>query len=384
MGAIIVIAAIAYAAYWLLVARYREYTDDAYVAGNLVQVTPQVVGTVISIGADDTDFVKQGDVLVSLGSTDAQIALERAQAELGDAVRQVHKLFIGTRQYEAGVEMGVIGVQKAAADLQRREGMDEPGAVAREDIEHARQSNALSAAGLELAQAQLDSNRALTANTEVVRHPQVLAAAAHVRDAYLALRRTQIPSPITGYVARRAVQVGQRVNPGDALLAVVPLQEIWIDANFKEMQLRHIRIGQPVKVIADLYGDDIEYRGKIVGLGLGTGSAFSLLPAQNATGNWIKVVQRVPVRIELESDDVAKHPLRIGLSALVTIDTHRRDGAVLATQTRTAPAYSTTVYDQELHAADAMIAKIIDANLNIDNAAPNNKARRSTARKPRA
>lgn len=375
LALVVLIAAIAYGVYWFFVGRFHEYTDDAYVAGNLVQVTPQVTGTVTSIGADETDLVKQGDTLITLGSTDAQVALERAQAELGDAVRQVHKLFISTRQYEAGVAMGTIGLQRAQEDLHRREGMDEPGAVSREDIEHARQTTTLSAAGLELAQAQLDSSRALTANTDTVRHPQVLAAAARVHDAYLALQRTKIPSPVSGYVARRAVQVGQRVNPGEALLAVVPLQEIWIEANFKEVQLRHLRIGQPVKLIADIYGDNIEYHGKVVGLGLGTGAAFSLLPAQNATGNWIKVVQRLPVRIEIDRDDLNKHPLRIGLSMLVTVDTHQRDGAMLAAQPRTGPVYSTSVYDNDLHSADKLIADIINANLSTDSAAPKPKSK---------
>jgi len=360
---IIVAVAIGYGLYWFLISRYREYTDDAYVAGNLIQVSAQVAGTVVSIGADDTDLVKRSDILIKLGSNDANVALQRATADLGEAVRQVHKLFISEQQYAAGVTLGEIGLQRAQADLQRREGMAEPGAISQEDVQHAHETTSFSEAGLQLAQAQLDASRALTANTDVVKHPQVQAAAARLRDAYLAVHRTAIPSPVTGYVAKRAVQVGQHINAGETLMALFPLEEVWIDANFKEVQLRHLRIGQPVKLIADIYGDDIEYHGAVVGLGLGTGAAFSLLPAQNATGNWIKVVQRVPVRIALQPEELKKHPLRIGLSMAVTVDTHQRDGSVLATTPRSEIAYSTDVYDNELHAADALIASTITANL---------------------
>jgi membrane fusion protein (multidrug efflux system) len=362
-GIVLLIAALAYVVYWFFVAHYREYTDDAYVAGNLVQIAAQSAGTVISIGADETDYVQLGTPLIKLNTADATVALQRASAQLGDVVRQVNKMFISTRQYEAGVTLGEIGLVRAQQDQQRREGMAEPGAISQEDVEHARQTTSFSEAGLALAQAQLSGSRALVANTDIVRHPQVQAAAAQFRDAYLALQRTALTSPVSGYVAKRAVQVGQHVNAGETLMAVFPMQEIWIDANFKEVQLRHLRIGQPVEVIADLYGDDIVYHGTVAGLGLGTGAAFSLLPAQNATGNWIKVVQRLPVRILLKPEDVQKHPLRVGLSMAVTVDTHQRDGAVLATAPRTQAAYSTSIYDKELEAADKLIADIINANL---------------------
>jgi membrane fusion protein, multidrug efflux system len=379
---IVVAFAVVSGLYWLLVARYRESTDDAYVAGNLIQISAQLAGTVVSIGADDTDLVKRGDILIKLGGNDANVALQRATAELGEAVRQVHKLFISTQQYAAGVTMGEIGLKRAQADLQRREGLAEPGALSEEDVQHAHETTSFSEAGLLLAKAQLDSSRALTINTDIVRHPQVQAAAARLRDAYLAVHRTSIPSPVTGYVAKRAVQVGQHINPGETLMALFPMEEVWIDANFKEVQLRHLRIGQPVKIIADIYGDDIEYHGTVTGLGLGTGSAFSLLPAQNATGNWIKVVQRVPVRIALQADELKKHPLRIGLSMAVTVDTHQRDGSVLATTPRASVAYSTDVYDNELHTADALIAATIAANLgdaSTTNATPSVRAQTQPA-----
>jgi membrane fusion protein (multidrug efflux system) len=359
---VVIAATIIFGAYWLLTGRYHESTDDAYVAGNVVQITPQGTGTVISIGADETDSVRQGDILIALNPADAQIALERTQAELAEAVRQVQKLFFSARQYRAGVVTGEVYLQRAQSDAQRRDGMDTAGAVSEEDLEHSRQMQTFAMAGLAAAQAQLDSSLALTVKTDVAHHPQVLAAAAHVRDAFLALRRTQIPSPVGGYVAKRAVQVGQRVTQGDTLMAVVALDQMWVEANFKEVQLRHLRIGQPVQVTADIYGDNIEYAGKIAGLGLGTGAAFSLLPAQNATGNWIKVVQRLPVRIELDREQLKQHPLRIGLSMQITVDTHNRDGLALASKPRAQAAFSTDVYASEAHTADALIAKIIGDN----------------------
>ena len=379
LALIVALALVGYTIYWALVARYREYTDDAYVSGNLVQVTPQVTGTVVSIGADETDLVHEGATLVALGAADAKVTLARMEAELGRTVREVHKLFISTKQFEAGVELGEVGLRRAQADLKRREGMDEAGALSAEDLQHAREMETGSVAGLALAQAQLASSRAMVANTTVERHPQVLAAAAQVREAYLALKRTEIPAPVTGYVAKRAVQVGQRVNPGEPLLAIVPLNELWVDANFKENQIRHLRIGQPVTLIADLYGDSVEYKGTVQGLGLGTGAAFSLLPAQNATGNWIKVVQRLPVRIALDPEQLRQHPLRVGLSMQVTVDTHQRDGVVLAQAARNRPAFTTPVFDRELHEADALIESIIRNNLATDKAAAASPSRQATA-----
>jgi len=363
LAATVAVAALVYGAFWLLSGRFHESTNDAYVAGNMVQITPQIAGIVVSIGAEETDSVHQGDVLVALNPADAQVALDRTKAELADTVRQVQQLFSSTRQFEAGVAMSEAGLQRAEEDLQRRAGMDTAGAVSYEDLAHTQQMTTLAGAGLARAQAQYEASRALTANTDAAHHPQVLAAAARVREAYLALQRTRLPSPVSGYVAKRAVQVGQRVTPGETLLAVVPLEQIWVDANFKEVQLRHLRIGQPVAVTADIYGDDIEYSGRIVGLGLGTGSAFSVLPAQNATGNWIKVVQRVPVRIELDREQLRKHPLRIGLSMQVSVDTRNRDGNVLADRSFAEAAFSTPVFDAELHNADALIADIIATNL---------------------
>lgn len=215
---------------------------------------------------------------------------------------------------------------------------------------------------MEAAREQLSSNQSLTQGVPVQENPNVLAAAAKVREAYLAERRTALPAPVDGYVARRTVQLGQRVAPGAALMTIVPLSHVWVDANFKENQLRNLRLGQPAKLTADLYGKKVEYTGTVAGLGVGTGSAFALLPAQNATGNWIKVVQRVPVRIALDAAQVQEHPLRVGLSMDVTVNTQQRDGALLAGAPRTDPVAQTNVYGGLDQGAHAEVARIIAAN----------------------
>jgi membrane fusion protein (multidrug efflux system) len=362
LGLIVLVSAVGSGVYWVRVARFYESTDDAYVSGNLVQVTPQVAGTVVSIAADDTDLVKQGDTLVVLDTADAQVALDRAQAELAQAVRKVRNLFVNTEQFEATVALRQVELQRADTDLKRRIGLDEPGAVSAEDIQHARAAVATAQAALTVAREQLNSTRSLVEDTSIAQHPDVLAAAGRVREAYLALQRSKIPSAVTGYVAKRNVQVGQRVSPGAALMAIVPLNEVWVDANFKEVQLQHLRIGQPVTLSADSYGDKIEFKGTVAGMSAGTGGAFALLPAQNATGNWIKVVQRLPVRIVIDPQDLTKHPLRVGLSMIATVDIHNQDGTVLACAPRSKPAYTTPVFTQDSRAAEELIATVIRAN----------------------
>ncbi|MCX4164424.1 MULTISPECIES: EmrA/EmrK family multidrug efflux transporter periplasmic adaptor subunit [Paraburkholderia] len=357
---VILIAAIAYGLYYFLVARFHEGTDDAYVNGNVVQITPQVTGTVIAVNADDTQTVKAGDPIVVLDPADARVALEQAEAQLAQTVRQVRGLFADDSQYEAQVAVRQSDLSRAQDDLRRRMTVAQTGAVSQEEISHARDSVKSAQAALDAAQQQLASNRALTANTTVTDHPNVLAAAAKVRDAYLANARNTLPAPVDGYVAKRSVQVGQRVSPGNPLMAVVPLNSVWVDANFKEVQLRHIRIGQPVELTADVYGSSVKYQGKVVGFSAGTGSAFSLLPAQNATGNWIKVVQRLPVRVEIDPQQLEKHPLRIGLSMQVDVDIKDDSGSELSNAKNT--VYQTDVFAKYGDQADAEIARIIAAN----------------------
>jgi membrane fusion protein (multidrug efflux system) len=368
---------VGYGLYWGLHARYFVSTDNAYVAGNVVQVTPQVTGTVLAIRVEDTDFVKAGDPLVKLDPADAQVALDQAQAQLGQTVREVRTLFANDATYQANVKLREADlsrvqadVTKAQEDLTRRQGLTAKGAVSKEELEHAqtaltsaKSAQASAEAAVVAAREQLAANRTLIDGTSVEQHPNVQRAAARVREAYLALKRADLPAPVTGYIAKRSVQVGQRVPAGSPLMSIVPLDQVWVDANFKEVQLADMRIGQPVKVRADLYGGKVEYDGRIVGLGAGTGAAFALLPAQNATGNWIKVVQRVPVRVALDPKQLQEHPLRIGLSLDVSVDVHDQSGVALAAAPRASMASATEVFSGKDAAADALVKQIITHNI---------------------
>ncbi len=362
IGAVALVA-IGYTLYWAQVLRYHQGTDDAYVGGNVVQITPQISGTVIGIGADDTQFVKAGQPLVRLDQADARVALDQAEAQLARTVRDVRNLFATTSQLEAAVQLRQSDLDAAQKDLVRRQQLGSSGAVSGEELQHARDAVKGAQAGLLAAQQQLAATRARVDNTTLEDHPQVRDAAAAVRNAYLQLSRTELPAPVAGFVARRNVQLGQRVGPGAALMAVVPLDQVWVDANFKEPQLARMRVGQPVKLTADLYGTKIVYHGTVAGFGAGTGSAFSLLPAQNATGNWIKIVQRVPVRIALDAREVAAHPLQIGLSMKADVDVSQGgDGARLPQLASNATAWSTDVYGTGDAQADARVRSIIAAN----------------------
>lgn len=358
---VILIAAIGYGFYYFLYARFYESTDDAYVNGNVVQITPQVVGTVIAVNADDTQTVKVGDPLVELDPADAKVALQQAEADLGQTVRQVRTLYVNNNTYEAQVAQRETQLAQAQDDLRRRQAVAATGAVSGEEIAHAQDAVKDAVAALEAAEQQLASNRALTDNIDIARHPDVLAAAAKVRDAYLNYARNTLPAPVSGYVAKRSVQVGQRVSPGTPLMAIVPLNGVWVDANFKEVQLKHMHVGQPVELTADIYGSSVVYHGRVVGFSAGTGSAFSLLPAQNATGNWIKVVQRLPVRIALDPQELEKHPLRIGLSINAEVNVRDESGAQMQNVPNT--VYQTNVFAKYGDQADAEIARIIAANL---------------------
>jgi len=350
-------------AYWYFYARYYQDTDDAYVAGDLVNVMSQVSGTVVSIGADETDFVQGGQELVRLDNSDAEIALRDSEARLARVVRQTRTVFANRDQLEAVVAQRRADLSKAQSDLDRRKDLTKSGAVSIEELSHAQ--DALSAArdGMVAAQKNLAASAALTGQTGVPDNPDVQAAATDVERSYLALRRTSIHAPVSGYVAKRAVQLGERVAPGgQPLLSIVPLERLRIEANFKEVQLSQMRIGQPVRIIADLYGGHVEYHGTVAGLGLGTGAAFALLPAQNATGNWIKVVQRVPVRIALDPQELAAHPLRVGLSTRAQVDVRNVSGQILARAPRQTPVLATNVYDIDRQEIHARIAHIIEEN----------------------
>ncbi|WP_250476753.1 efflux RND transporter periplasmic adaptor subunit [Caballeronia sp. INML1] len=376
---VIVIAAVAYGLYYFLVARFHEATDDAYVNGNVVQITPQVVGTVISVNADDTQTVKVGDPLVALDPADSKVALDQAEANLAQTVRQVRTFFVNNNQYEAQIALRRSDLSRAQDDLKRRMQVAQTGAVSQEEISHARDAVRSAQAALDAAEQELASNRSLTANTTIAEHPNVLAAAAKVRDSYINFARNTLPAPVTGYVAKRSVQVGQRVAPGNPLMAIVPLNAVWVDANFKEVQLKHMRIGQPVELTADLYGSSVVYHGKVIGFSAGTGSAFSLLPAQNATGNWIKVVQRLPVRIELDPKELEQHPLRIGLSMNVDVTIKNEEGGQLGNARNT--VYQTNVFDNYGAQADQEIARIIQQNAGTGSSAQSTSSARGKATK---
>ncbi|MDE2428981.1 MAG: HlyD family efflux transporter periplasmic adaptor subunit [Burkholderiales bacterium] len=362
--AIILIAGAAYATWWTLVGKNFEDTEDAYAAGNVVQVTPQVGGTVLAIHADDTEMVQAGTALVDLDKADAKVAVDQAEAQLAQTVREVRVLFANNGSLQANVSLRTADVERSKADLARRQQLLSTGAISAEELEHAKNAVKTAESALQVANEQLASNRTLTENTSVTQHPSVLRAASKLREALLAYSRTTLPAPLSGYIAKRSVQVGQRVAAGAPLLSIVPLNSLWVDANFKEVQLAHMRIGQDVVLHSDLYGSDVAFHGKVQGLSAGTGSAFALLPAQNASGNWIKVVQRVPVRITLDPKELEAHPLRIGVSMQVKVNISQQTGAAVASNTaRPSPAYQTTVFEKNGSDADQRIAAIIQANL---------------------
>jgi membrane fusion protein (multidrug efflux system) len=383
LAAILIAAGAVYGAYWAQVLRYHQSTDDAYVGGNVVQITPQISGTVIAIGADDTQFVKAGQPLVRLDPADARVALDQAEAQLARTVRDVRNLYATSSQLAAAVQMRQTELNAAQSDLARRQRLGATGAVSGEELQHAVDAVKTAEAELSAAQQQLAANRARVDGTTLQNHPQVRDAAAAVRNAYLTLERTELAAPVAGFVARRNVQLGQRVSPGAALMAVVPLDQVWVDANFKEPQLAHMRIGQHVQLSADLYGGHVSYHGTVAGFGAGTGAAFSLLPAQNATGNWIKIVQRVPVRIALDPGEIAAHPLQIGLSMKANVEVRgAADGARLPQVAGNQPAWTTAATGEDDAQADARVQAIIAANQSAPAAAPSAHAQPAAEARP--
>jgi len=371
---IIILGAIGASAY------YEEYvvgnatTDNAYVKGNIVSITPETVGTVTEIAADNGDFVQKGQVLVRFDQADADLQFENAKAQLAQAVRKVRAMFNNVTQAEAVVEANKIALHKAQRDYDRRKNMVKAGGLSQEDLSHAKDMVESAQTQLNVAEEQLKAQSSMISGTTVETHPIVLSAISALKQAYLTKQRTSIVAPVTGYVARRQVQLGQRVSPNSTLMAVVPLNEVWVDANFKETQLDSMRIGQPVTLVSDLYGDKVVYHGSVESLGIGTGSAFSVLPAQNATGNWIKIVQRLPVRIKLDTNDLVAHPLRIGLSMNVDVDTANQTGKLLSTSSPKKPRYETNVYQKQMGNVQQIISQIIKDNDPQLNQAPKNKS----------
>jgi membrane fusion protein (multidrug efflux system) len=357
------LAGIAFAVYYTLVLSKEVDTDNAYVGGNLVTLSSQVAGNVQDIRADETQMVKAGAEVVQLDTTDADVALDKAEAQLGNVVRQLTERYSNVAQYNATVELKRLNLKTAESDLARRAPLEKDHTLSGEDVAHAREAVANARAALAVAMKQAEAARAGLGGVDVANHPSVLAAKAEFVQAWIAARRNAILAPASGYVAKRSVQVGSRVTPGTPLMSIVPLDQLWVDANFKESELQNIRVGQPATVEADMYGSKVSYHGKVLGLSAGTGSAFSLLPAQNATGNWIKVVQRVPVRISLDAKELAAHPLRIGLSTVVTIDIQHIDGAMLGAPMPATPIYTTQALSQPVKDAEKAADGVVGRNL---------------------
>jgi membrane fusion protein, multidrug efflux system len=368
LAGVVVICGVGYGCYWYLYSRYFESTDDCYVNGDVVQITTEIPGTVIQLHADDTQSVARGQALLELDPADAEVAVSNAESNLARAVRAVRALFAQADQLRAEIRDREVELRQAEQDHERRSGLLSDGAVSSEELQHTQDRITEVRASLTGAQEQLNETTAQIDRTTIPTHPQVLAAMATVRDASLTLRRTRLTAPVSGIVAQRSVQVGQRVAAGTPLMGIVPLDAVWVDANFKEVQLRDMRVGQPVMLRADMYGGTAVYHGKLVGLSAGSGTAFALLPAQNASGNWIKIVQRLPVRIELDPSELRAHPLRIGLSVTAHVDIRDTSGPLVSQQVREIPipSQASLANDPE---EDARIAQIVKDNLGLPNGA---------------
>ena len=359
---LLLLISIGSAAYWYFFIKGFEETEDAYVNGNQVMVSAQVAGNISKINVDNMDPVQAGDVLLELDDTNAKLSFEQAKSNLANAVRQVSQLNYTVKQLKSAVRANEITLAQAQGNLNRRVQLVKDGAIDKESFQHAKEAVELAKANLTTSQNQLEANQALLLDGPLSEQPQIQSAVSNFKQAWLNLERTKIRSPIKGYVARRNAQVGQAVSVGGALMAVVTTDQMWLDANFKETQLTHMRIGQPVEIHFDLYGKDKTFNGKVVGIEMGTGSAFSLLPTQNATGNWIKVVQRVPVRIQLDPQQLAENPLRIGLSATVKVNVSDSQGETLRNQSPATTLYSTNVLQYDESAVNNLIESIIRDN----------------------
>jgi membrane fusion protein (multidrug efflux system) len=361
LGAAVLVAAVAYGLYWLLYSRYFESTDDAYVAGNVVTITSKENATVLALHADNTQTVTRGQLLIEMDPAIAAVNLQAAQANLARVVRSVRGTFSRSDAGNAQLNQARVALAQAQGDYQRRLKAFGTESVSGEELAHAKDAVAAAQAAVSTAQGGLEQTNSAIAGTDIAHNPDVLAAEAQLRAAAIAYGHMRIIAPLDGVVAQRTVQAGQQVAAGTPLMAVVPLSNVWIDANFKEVQLSRMRVGQPVTVTADIYGGGVTYHGHIEGLGAGSGSAFALLPPQNASGNWIKIVQRVPVRIALDPKELKDHPLRVGLSVGVEADVRDQSGPLVTTKIGGGTTRANTGEDSG-PVADAMIARILREN----------------------
>ncbi len=369
LAVIFLVAGLVWLLYWIFIGRFYVYTEDAYVHGNEVMLTPQVSAGVKAIYADETDLVEKGQLVVELDRSDHLIALEEVQNMLAATVREVVAMFQDVGAKEAEVKLRAAELSQAELDLKHREPLVEPGAVSVEEFEIYQTDFLVAAANLSLAEKQLEMAQALVEGTTVETHPLVQEQVWAVRQSYLNIIRCQIWAPASGYIAKRSVQVGDQVAAGDTLLFIVPLEDIWIEANYKETHLSNVRIGQPVEYTADLYGGGVKFHGKVVGFQPGSGNAFALLPPENASGNWIKIIQRVPVRISIDPDEIRRHPLLLGLSMRTHVDIHDTNGKMLALEPTCKPLYTTTIYAKQIEQMkeiDPIIAEIIKQNSQVE------------------
>ncbi|MBS0625266.1 MAG: efflux RND transporter periplasmic adaptor subunit [Verrucomicrobia bacterium] len=351
--------------FWIFDWHYKEYTNDAYVEGNQVYITPLIPGFIQSIHTDDTFLVKRGQLLVQMDETDSIIALNKAKDDLAQMVRQVCQMFHDVFAYEAEIEVKRAEYIVAAQDFEHRQNVLDAGGVSLEDWEHAVAALRASYYSLNRAEILYEKALSLVQGTSLRDHPLILAASDKVRDAWVQLYRCRIYAPVEGLVAQRTIQVGMWIPAGHPLMSVIPLDQIWVNANFKETQLKRIRIGQKVKIHSDLWGWDVIFNGKVVGLPGAAGNAFSLLPPQNLSGNWIKIVQRLPVRVELDPEELKKHPLRIGLSMEATVNLRNQKGLYVPTSSKGSPLYETPIFEIEEKGDEKLIREIIRENLDM-------------------
>jgi len=361
LGAVILVAAVVYGIYWFTYSRYFESTDDAYVGGNVVTITSKENATVLALHADNTQTVKQGQLLVEMDPAVATVNLQAAQANLARVVRTVRAQFSRSDASSAELNQAQVNLAQARGDYARRQKAFDTQSVSGEELAHARDAVAAAEAAVNTAEGGLHQAKATIEGADIAHNPDVLAAEAQLRAAAIAYGHMRLIAPLDGVIAQRTVQAGQQVAAGTPLMAVVPLSNVWIDANFKEVQLARMRVGQPVDVKTDIYGGSVTYHGHIEGLGAGSGSAFALLPPQNASGNWIKIVQRVPVRIALDPKELQAHPLRVGLSVTVDADVRDQSGALITTSVGPGTTRANTGEDSG-PVADAMIARILSEN----------------------
>lgn len=352
-------------AYRYLLLGNVQTTDDAYVAGNINPVSALINGSVITVNHTDTEFVKEGDVLAVLDDTDAQLAYKKSKHNLAYVVRQTQQIAFQNDQLEADVRQAKIAYSQAVTDYERQNGLGRDALIAKMALEHYRNKVSSQKAALDAAIQQYKASKALLLDTPINEQPQVLQAADSVRESWITLQRTVIRSPVTGYIAERNVQVGQTVSAGQTLMSVIPVEQMWVNANFKETQLSGVSLGQKVTIISDIYGDEVPYEGHVTGINMGTGGSFSLLPAQNATGNWIKVVQRVPVRVALNPAQLLEHPLRIGLSTTAKLYSSGQNEVgdeTLSKHVISTPALSSKALVVETRGIESVITGIIARN----------------------